>query len=481
MGSKVGGASSITPKSSALKGRTIMTNEMTTGSPLKSILRFCAPLLIGNLFQQFYNIADSILVGRILGLNAFAAVGATGALNFLVLGFATGSCSGLAIPIAQSFGAGDMESVRRRTAQLVWLGFGITALIRLICFFWTDDLLRLMNTPAEIFEDAYEYIFIVFMGVGATMLYNLSSAVLRSLGDSRTPLHFLIAAVAVNIVLDILFMQVFHMGVEGAAWATVISQLFSGIACLVYMAKKIPALNLHHGDLRPDGKRILYMAAIGVPMGLQFSITAVGSIILQSATNGLGAQAVAAVSAATKVHNVVAAPLETCGIAMATYCGQNLGAGEFGRIRRGVWSTVAASMLYCAAAFLFNYSAGSRVATLFVSPSEVMLLQDVQRYLTITGAFYPLLALIFIFRNSLQGMGFSNQAMMAGVSELIARSLVSFGLVGSFGFTAVCYANPTAWLFADAVLLFLYAREMRRLDPIRAETLRQKKLARAHR
>ena len=458
-----------------------MTRDMTTGSPLKSILRFCVPLLIGNLFQQFYNLADSILVGRILGLNAFAAVGTTGALSFLILGFATGSCSGLAIPIAQSFGAGDLESVRRRTAQLVWLGFGITAIIRLICFFWTDDLLRLMNTPAEIFDDAYRYIFIVFMGVGATMLYNLSSAVLRSLGDSRTPLHFLIAAAVVNVILDILFMKYLHFGVEGAAWATVLSQLASGIACLVYMAKKIPVLNLHHDDMKPDWKRICYMAAIGVPMGLQFAITAVGSIILQGAVNGLGAQAVAAVSAASKVHNVVAAPLETCGIAMATYCGQNLGAGQYARIRRGIWSTTAAAMIYCALAFVFNYSAGRGMATLFVSPSEVMILQDVQKYLVIQSVFYPMLAVIFIFRNGLQGMGYSNQAMMAGVSELIARALVSFGLVGSLGFTAVCYANPAAWLFADGVLLVLYVRVMRRLDPIRPQDLKARKLAKAQR
>lgn len=454
---------------------------MTTGSPLKSILRFCAPLLIGNLFQQFYNLADSILVGRILGLNAFAAVGATGALNFLILGFATGCCSGLAIPIAQSFGAGDLENVRRRTAQLVWLGFDLTAIIRFICFFWTDDLLRVMNTPAEIFDDAYRYIFIVFMGVGATMLYNLSSAVLRSLGDSRTPLHFLIAAALVNVVLDILFMQYLHFGVEGAAWATVLSQLASGLACLVYMAKKIPVLNLHHDDMKPDWRRMGYLASIGVPMGLQFAITAVGSIILQGAVNGLGAQAVAAVSAASKVHNVVAAPLETCGIAMATYCGQNLGAGQYSRIRRGIWSTTAAAMIYCAIAFVFNYSAGRAVATLFVSPSEVMILKDVQKYLVIQAVFYPMLAIIFIFRNGLQGMGYSDQAMMAGVSELIARALVSFGLVGSFGYLAVCYANPAAWLFADGVLLVLYARVMRRLEPIHPQDLKAGKLAKAHR
>ena len=456
-----------------------MVNDMTTGSPLRRILAFCAPLLVGNLFQQFYNLADSILVGRILGVNAFAAVGSTGALNFLILGFALGICSGFAIPVSQSFGAGDTEGLKRRCGQLVWLGLGFSAAITALTFFLTDDILRWTNTPEEIFDDAYTYIFIVFMGTGATILYNLTSAVLRAVGDSRTPLHFLIAAV--NVILDILFMKYLHFGVEGAAWATVLSQLLSGLLCLQFIHKKMPMLRLTKEELAFSWRSSKYILSIGVPMGLQFSITAVGSIILQSAVNGLGAAAVAAVSAASRVHNIVQAPLDTSGMGMATYCGQNLGAGEFGRIRRGVWSTVAASMLYCAAAFLFNYSAGSRVATLFVSPSEVMLLQDVQRYLTITGAFYPLLALIFIFRNSLQGMGFSNQAMMAGVSELIARSLVSFGLVGSFGFTAVCYANPAAWLFADAVLLFLYAREMRRLDPIRAETLRQKKLARAHR
>ena len=202
---------------------------------------------------------------------------------------------------------------------------------------------------------------------------------------------------------------------------------------------------------------------------------------LMGAVNGLGAQAVAAVSAASKVHNVVAAPLETCGIAMATYCGQNLGAGQYARIRRGIWSTTAAAMIYCALAFVFNYSAGRSMATLFVSPSEVMILQDVQKYLVIQSVFYPMLAVIFIFRNGLQGMGYSNQAMMAGVSELIARALVSFGLVSSLGFTAVCYANPVAWLFADGVLLILYARVMRRLDPIRPQDLKARKLAKAQR
>ena len=457
-----------------------MTRDLTNGSPLKGILPFCVPLLIGNIFQQFYNLADSILVGRILGLNAFAAVGSTGALSFLILGFALGVCSGFAIPVAQSFGAGDADAVRSRTGQLVWLGFGITALIMFITYFWTDDLLRAMNTPAEIFDDAYRYILIVFLGVGATMLYNLSSSVLRALGDSRTPLNFLIGAVFVNIVLDIAFMKYLHMGVEGAAYATVLSQLASGLACLVYMRRKVPMLRLSASNLKPDLRRMGFIAMVGVPMGLQFSITAVGSILMQSAVNGLGAGAVAAVSAASKVHNIVSAPMETAGVAMATYCGQNLGAGKIDRIRRGIWATLGVTMLYSAFAFLVNFTAGTAIATLFVSASEVEILRDVHRYLTVNSAFYPMLSVIFIFRNGLQGMGFSRQAMGAGLAELIARALVAFGLVGRLGFTAVCFANPVAWLFADSLLLWLYAREMKAVsvEPVLSRRAAPKKLAR---
>ena len=460
-----------------------MTRDMTTGSPLRSILRFCAPLLIGNLFQQFYNLADSILVGRILGVQAFAAVGSTGALNFLILGFALGVCSGLTIPIAQSFGAGDRELLRSRTGQLIWLGLGFSALITILTYFGTDNILRWTNTPAEIFDEAYRYIFIVFMGVGATMLYNLSSALLRALGDSRTPLHFLIAAVLVNVVLDILLMRNLGMGVEGAAYATVASQLAAGLACLIYIRKKVPLLHLRAEHIKPNLRGMGLLASVGVPMGLQFSITAVGSIILQSAVNGLGAAAVAAVSAGAKVHNIVAAPLETCGVAMATYCGQNLGAARPDRIRQGLRSITAVAFLYCVLAFLVNLFAGASIATLFLSASEVEILARVRQYLVVMGSAYPLLALIFIFRNGLQGMGFSRQAMGAGAAELLARALVAFCLVGRMGFTAVCLASPVAWLFADVLLLSLYRVEMKKLNtaPEALMCLQQhRKLAHAH-
>ena len=441
-----------------------MTRDMTTGSPLARILAFCAPLLVGNLFQQFYNLADSILVGRILGVKSFAAVGATGALNFLILGFALGICSGFAIPIAQSFGAGDMETVRSRAGQTVWLGAIFTALITLITFFWTDEILRVTRTPEEIFDEAYRYIFIVFMGTGFTILYNLASAVLRALGDSRSPLYFLIAAVTVNVFLDLLFMKVWGMGVEGAAYATVLSQAASGIACLLYIYKKVPVLRLTRRSLRPSLRRMGYIASVGVPMGLQFSITAVGSIVLQSAVNGLGANAVAAVSAGAKVHNIVAAPLETCGVAMATYCGQNLGAGNVDRIRRGMRAMTIVSFLYCGFGLLVNFFGCTSIAQLFLSSGEVEILADVRRYLVAMSCFYPALAIIFLFRNGLQGMGFSRQAMLAGFAELVARVLVAFGFVGRLGFRAVCFANPTAWVFADVILLALYHHAILKMD-----------------
>ena len=370
------------------------------------MLAFCAPLLVGNLFQQFYNLADSILVGRILGVRSFAAVGATGALSFLILGFALGICSGFAIPIAQSFGAGDMETVRSRAGQTVWLGVIFTALITGITFFWTDEILRLTRTPEEIFDDAYRYIFIVFMGTGFTILYNLASSVLRALGDSRSPLYFLIGAVTVNVFLDLLFMKVLGMGVEGAAYATVLSQAASGIACLLYIYKKVPVLRLDLNSLRPSLRRV----------------------------------------------------------AMATYCGQNLGAGKVNRIRQGMRSMTVVSFLYCGFAFLVNYFGCTSIAQLFLSSGETAILDDVRRYLVAMSCFYPELAIIFLFRNGLQGMGFSRQAMLAGLAELVARVLVAFGFVGRLGFRAVCFANPTAWVFADAILLVLYRYEIRKMD-----------------
>ena len=438
--------------------------DMTTGSPLRQILTFCIPLLIGNLFQQFYNLADSIIVGKMLGTEAFAAVGSTGSLNFLILGFALGVCSGFTIPISQSFGAGDMNAVRRRCGQAIWLCLATTALITALTYFTTGPILRLTNTPENLYDDAYTYIFIIFMGTGALVLYNMAASVLRALGDSRTPLYFLIVATVLNIGLDILFMGPCQMGVAGAAVATVAAQLFSGLACLLYIHRKMPQLHLTRQDLRPYWREMGYIAGVGVPMGLQFSITAIGSVTLQSAINSLGDLAVAGVSTGSKVHNVLAAPFDTMGLAMATYCGQNLGAGRIDRIRKGMRQIMWVGLGYCVVALAAAHLFGPVMALLFIDAAETEVLALSQRFLMIVVAAYPTLLVILVFRNALQGMGFSNSAMLAGLAELVGRVAAAFTLVDLWGYSGTVLAHVLAWILADVVLIPLYLVKTRYLE-----------------
>ena len=441
-----------------------MTRDMTKGSPIRQILAFCVPLLIGNLFQQCYNLADSIIVGRMLGTAAFAAVGSTGSLNFLVLGFALGVCSGFTIPISQSFGAGDMAAVRRRCGQSIWLCLITTVLVTGLTFFFTDWILRITNTPSNLYDDAYTYIFIIFMGTGASILYNMVSSVLRALGDSRTPLYFLIIATVVNIALDIVFMGPCRMGVEGAAYATVIAQLFSGLACLVHIRRKMPLLHLSRQDLLPNGREMLYIAGVGVPMGLQFSITAIGSVMMQSAVNALGDLAVAAVSVGSKVHNMLFIPMDTLGLAMATYCGQNLGAGKIDRIRRGIRQILWVGLGYCVVSFVIARFFSPSIALLFVDAAETEVLRLAHYQLVILTMGHPILLALLVFRNSLQGMGFSNSAMLAGLAELAARAIAIYTLVALWGFTGTVLGHVLAWLLADAVLLPLYFHKTRQAE-----------------
>ena len=441
-----------------------MVKDLTTGNPLKLILLFSLPMVVGNLFQQFYNMADSIVVGQFLGVNALAAVGSTGSISFLVLGFATGTCSGLCIPVAQAFGAGDHKTMRRYVTNSVYIAAAITVLITAGTLLFTRQILVLMQTPADIFEDAYAYIIVVFAGTGPLMLYNLLSGVLRALGDSKTPLYFLIVASVLNVGLDVLFIVPFRMGTAGAAYATVIAQAVSGLLCLVYIWKRFPILRMKREDWRPDAALIRRMLAMGVPMGLQFSLTAVGSILLQTAVNGLGSGIVAAVTAAGKVSLIVTQPMETIGLTMATYCGQNLGAGKIERIHRGIRTSVVLTLGYSVAACLIVALWGGEISRLFISGDDVDgILEQIRYFLIINGLFYPVLTLIFIFRNSLQGLGSGIPAMTAGIFELVGRSFVAFCLVGTFGFNAVCFANPAAWVAADLLLLPVYFVVMRRL------------------
>ena len=438
-----------------------MVKDMTRGKPLQVILLFCGPLVLGSLFQQFYSMADTLIVGRFVGVTALAGVGSTGSLSFLVLGFVTGVCSGFSIPVAQHFGAGDYRRMRRSAAGAVLLSAGIALFLTTATVLSTPAVLALMDTPADILPDAYLYIVIVFGGIPATMLYNLLSGILRALGDSRTPLFCLTAAALLNIALDLVFILCFGMGVAGAAWATVLSQGISGLLCLLYILRRVPLLRLEREDWRPEPSELRQLLFMGLPMALQFSITAVGTILIQAAVNALGSGVVAAVTAGNKVHNLLMSPLETMGITMATYCGQNLGAERIDRVRAGLRASLGACLLYCLFAMGASVLLGAPLSRLFLTGEEVEEMVALSaRFLAVNGFFCPALGLLLALRNSIQGLGFGLPAMAAGAFELAARWAVAFWLVKPLHYLAICLANPAAWFAADLLLIWVYFREL---------------------
>ncbi len=433
-----------------------MIKDMTNGNPMKIIIKFCLPLMMGNLFQQFYNMADTVIVGRFVGKDALSAVGSVGPLNFLVIGSIIGLCTGLAIPIAQSFGAQDFKRLRKLTANIIYTGTAFAVVLTILAVLFTKPLLNFLNTPQEIFDDAYSYIVIIFAGISATMLYNILASIIRSLGDSKTPLYFLVFSSFLNIGLDLFFIIAFEMGVKGASVATVLSQFVSGVLCLVYVIKKCPLLRFQKGDLKVDFKCVKELVRNSVPMALQCSITAVGSVMLQSCVNELGSNAIAAMTIGGKTQLMIVLPSETIGITMATYCGQNYGARKYDRIKKGVISGVVLGVIYSVCAFFIARYLGSFIGLLFIDASETAVLALSLQFLDTCSWYYVVLSFIFIFRNSLQGLGYSTTAMFAGLFELVARGGVGFGFVTRYGFDAACYANPCAWFAADLLLIPAY-------------------------
>ena len=441
-----------------------MTKDMTTGSPMKNIIRFCLPLMLGNLFQQLYNMADTIIVGRFVGKIALSAVGSVGALNFLIIGSVIGLCTGFAIPIAQRFGAQDIRSLKKYVANIIYTSAVLGVVFTVGAVLFTHPLLKLLNTPEEIYQEAYDYIVIIFAGIGATMFYNLLASIVRSLGDSKTPLYFLLFSSVLNVGLDILLITVFDMGVRGASVATVISQLVSGILCFIYVKRSFPILHITKETSKPDFKYIKALLRNGLPMALQFSITALGSVMLQSCVNGLGADAIAAVTIGGKTQLMIVLPSETIGITMATYCGQNLGAKKLDRIKKGIGRGFILAAIYsvigmCVARFLGPY-----LSLLFVSGSETQVIALAQQYINAGSYFYIILSVLFLLRNSLQGLGYSVTAMMTGVFELCARGIGGFIFVKHFGYDAACFVNPFAWIVADMFLFPAFFTVMHKLN-----------------
>lgn len=437
------------------------TKDMTSGSTMKLILGFAVPLLMGMLFQQVYSLVDTIIVGRFLGVSALAAVGATGSINFLIVGFCQGICNGFALPVAQRFGAKDYNGLRKYVGNSAVLSIIFGGAITLITVIACRPILELMQTPADIIDLSYHYIVVIFAGIPAIMLYNILSAYLRSLGDSITPVIFLVLSAGLNIGLDLLFIVTFHRGVFGAAFATVLSQAVSGILCLILIIKKFDLLHLKREDWKLDWGYSRYLLIMGLPMGLQYSITAIGSVILQASVNTLGSTAVASMTAGSRISMFVVCPFDALGSTMATFGGQNVGAGRLDRLGRGLRSAVILGAIYSALILVILIFFGRDLILLFVSAKEAAVIAQAKQFLVTNAAFYLMLALVNIVRFLIQGMGFSGFAVFAGVFEMVARTLVGLVFVPIFGFTAACSANPLAWIFADCFLIpaFFHCRK----------------------
>ncbi|MBD5086272.1 MAG: MATE family efflux transporter [Clostridiales bacterium] len=433
-----------------------MVRNLTKGKPLKQIIFFALPIFIGNVFQQLYSMVDNIIVGNTLGENAFAGVGATTSIAFLIIGFVQGLTAGFAVKTSQYFGNQDEENVKRSVATSFVLCAIITVVLTLASVFSAMPLLRIMQTPEDIIQYSYDYIVIVFAGLGATMLYNLVSSILRSLGDSKIPLIFLIIASVINVALDLLFIIVFKMGVAGAGWATIISQFISAIACAIYMFKKYEILRLNRRHFKMSLKFCWQHLNIGLPMAFQYSIIAVGIMVQQSALNTFGTLYVSAYTAASKIDSIVTQALVAMGSAVATYVGQNYGAGQIDRINKGINQAMLVSVALALVSGVIVYFGSNLLTGLFVKdPSEEMLALS-KRYLFWQGVFYIGLAVIYIYRNGLQGMGYSVLTMVGGVVELSMRVVASLLLVKVLDYLGLCLSNPCAWLGVDVLYLASY-------------------------
>lgn len=433
-----------------------MTKDLTEGRPSKLILSFAIPVLGGYLFQQFYNLVDTIIVGKCLSVEDLAAVGSTGSVIFLIIGMCMGITSGFAIPVAQCFGAKNYSKMRQYIYNAIIITAIFAVLYAILTVILCKPLLRLMQTPPDIIDHATDYVVIIFAGIPFGFFYNFLSAIMRSLGDSKTPLYFLIFSSILNIALDLITILVFNMGVQGAAYATIASQAIAGFLCLIYVRKKFPILKMNKEEKIFSIKLCKDLCSMGIPMGLQYSITAIGSVILQASVNTLGSASVASMTAGLKIHMFFCAPFDTLGTTMATYSGQNIGARKFDRIRSGLISSSAMGLIYSAFAFAVLFFVGDKLCLMFLDSNQTSIIKDAHQFLISNSAFYFFLALVNIIRFMIQGMGFSKLSVLSGVFEMIARSYFGFFLVPKFGFIAATLASPAAWILADVFLIIAF-------------------------
>lgn len=440
-----------------------MELDMTKGRPAGLIAKFIIPIIIGNIFQQLYSMVDTVIVGRFVGMEALAAVGATGSITFLILGFTQGLTTGFTVMTAQRFGAGDREGMKKSIGSAVILSLAVTVVMTAVSMAGMDGLLRLMNTPEDIFDMTKSYILIICAGIGCSVLYNIEASILRAIGNSVVPLVLLVISSVINIVLDYVLIVYGHMGVAGAAYATIISQGISGILCLVYIILKVPILHVQKHHFRLDGQYVSNQMRVGIPMALQFSITAIGTILVQSALNLLGSTVVASYSVSCKVEQLVTQPFGAMGVTMATYAAQNRGVNDLDRIKSGVKVANIMSAVYAVIIYLLLFPILPYAIRLFITDNIELVYGYAKTYITICGLFFIPLGMIFIYRNALQGCGYGFMPMMGGVVELVSRSGAAFVAAKFLSYEGVCFANASAWLTAGIFLWIAYRVLIKRM------------------
>ena len=427
--------------------------DMTVGSPARNILYFALPLVLGYVLQHLYQVVDAAIVGRWVGVEGLAAVGASSSIMFLFLGFCNGACAGFSVPVAQAFGAKEYSLMRQYVANAIRIGIWISVLLTIPICVLCSPILRLVNVPDDIFHQAWIYLMLQFLGIPLAIAYNLLAGFIRSLGNSKEPFYFLLVSSATNIILDLIFVIVFRWGVFGAGFATLISQVVSVSLCYSFIIRQMKMLIPVGEERRYNSDHVTHLLNNGIPMGLQFSITGIGVIMLQSANNALGTMYVAAFTASMRVKYVFTTVFENIGVAMATYCGQNIGARRLDRVKSGLKAATGIMLVYFVITFAVIFPFSDEMMALFVDPSQRQIIDLASQYMRISNYFYPVLGMLTIFRYSIQGLGYSTLSLMSGVMEMLARCAVSIWMVPAMGFMGVCLGDPAAWSAAD---LFLF-------------------------
>lgn len=443
-----------------------MKNDLLTGKPVKSIVYFALPIMISSLLQFSYNFVDNIIVGRYVSTEALAAVGNVGSINSFIVGTALGLTGGFTIPVAQKFGAQDYKKMNEYIANSISLSFIIGVVIIVIAHLVSDPILHLIKTPDNIFELSSTYINILYFGVPIQMLFNNFVGIARALGDSKRPLYFLIVSVIFNLFLDILLVKTFNMGVAGAAIATVVSCFIAALFAGWYVLSKFRVINIKFKNLKPNLKISIVQLKLGIPVSLQFTITSIGSMILQTAINGFGSSAIAAITAAGRVEQIMNVPMSSLGVANSTFVSQNYGARNYKRILESVNKIFILDVilsLFCSAVLVL---AGPHVVGWFITENDPQIFTYANQYLYTIGGCYVFVSLLFVFRNTLQGLGFTYANTIAGAGELLGRMFVAYVLTPYFGFAAVCFAGPFAWVLADIPLIVIYLNKRKKFKTL---------------